>query len=210
MLINKRINKKDHSGFTLIETIILVLIIAILAIVVPPQYRLLVIKSRYNIIKDITEAFISAGERYYLAKGNRPSKFSDLDCTFDHVAGLDTGMITFPNGTVCTMWCRGNSFPGRSVVFPDGASCIMSGGQYDPTQMRYIACRTKISGVEFAFYQYFPWNENPNECLVWSTDAKDIYNKFCRRETGNTTGQKTYDSIGYKYIKTAKLSSFLF
>ena len=166
------------SGFTLIEMLIVVLIIGILAAIVLPQYRLAVIKSKYSTIKTMTQELVSAGERYYLATGNRPSKFSDLDISFNNVTGIDTSAITFPNGNTCSMW----------------------GGQYTLSTQQCIACRTYISGILFAFYKYFSWKKASDAILVYSTDANDVFNKFCKQETGNNAGTvgSSYRAYNYK------------
>lgn len=165
-LIN--ISKERKGGFTLIEVLIVVLIIGILAAFALPQYRMSLIRSRFATIKTMTQELISAGERYYMATGSRPSKFSELDISFDNASGVDTSAITFPNGDNCVMW----------------------GGQYELPTQQCIACRVTVAGTVIAFYKYFSWIKPRTRdlCLVYSADVNDVYNKFCQQDTNNKDG----------------------
>ena len=69
----------DKSGFTLIELLVVVLIIGILAAVALPQYQKAVEKSRAMEAITLIKSVGQAADNYYLANGQIPSSFEQLD-----------------------------------------------------------------------------------------------------------------------------------
>ena len=69
------------KGFTLIEMLVVVLIIAVLAAIAFPQYQLAVLKSRYTQLMVMADAIRQAQDAYYLVHGKYSLKINDLDIT---------------------------------------------------------------------------------------------------------------------------------
>ena len=69
-------------GFTLIELLVVVLIIGILASVALPQYTKAVAKSRYSQLITAGKSLKDAMEVYYMANGDYPQYWGDLDIEF--------------------------------------------------------------------------------------------------------------------------------
>ncbi|WP_432634684.1 type IV pilin protein [Candidatus Avelusimicrobium sp.] len=69
-------------GFTLIELLVVVLIIGILASVALPQYEKAVAKSRYSQLITAGKSLKDAMEVYYMANGDYPQYWGDLDIEF--------------------------------------------------------------------------------------------------------------------------------
>ena len=69
------------KGFTLIEMLVVVLIIAVLAAIAFPQYQLSVLKTRYTQLMVMADAIRQAQDVYYLAHGKYSLKINDLDIT---------------------------------------------------------------------------------------------------------------------------------
>ena len=68
-----------NAGFTLIELLVVVLIIGILAAVAVPQYQKAVEKSRAVQALAVLKSFGQAFQAYYMANGNYPVSFDQLD-----------------------------------------------------------------------------------------------------------------------------------
>ena len=71
--------EKNKKGFTLIELLVVVLIIGILAAVALPQYKASVGRAKFAKLKINAKAVNEAAQRYFLVRGEYPSKLSDLD-----------------------------------------------------------------------------------------------------------------------------------
>lgn len=70
------------QGFTLIELLVVVLIIGILASVALPQYQKAVAKSRYTQLVTAGKNLKDAMEVYYMANGDYPWSWKDLDIEY--------------------------------------------------------------------------------------------------------------------------------
>ena len=84
------------AGFTLIELLVVVLIIGILAGVALPQYQKAVAKARYTQMITAGKSLKDAMEVYYMANGDYPMYWSDLDITYP---GCSEGTFRY------MLWC---------------------------------------------------------------------------------------------------------
>ena len=74
-------SRMSAKGFTLIEVLVVVLIIAVLAAVAVPQYQRTVLKSRFSSLIPITKAVRDGNESYYLTHSGYASAANQLDVT---------------------------------------------------------------------------------------------------------------------------------
>ncbi|MBQ3666732.1 MAG: prepilin-type N-terminal cleavage/methylation domain-containing protein [Elusimicrobiaceae bacterium] len=72
---------ENRTGFTLIEVLVVVLIIAVLAAVAVPQYQKAVLKSRFSSLMPTTKAIRDGNEAYYMTHGGYASAVNQLDIT---------------------------------------------------------------------------------------------------------------------------------
>ena len=61
--------RKTKLGFTLIEVLVVVLIIAVLTAVAMPMYKRAVLKSRFSTVMPMAKSVADAQEIYYLNNG---------------------------------------------------------------------------------------------------------------------------------------------
>ena len=74
-------SKKQKGGFTLLELLVVVIIIAVLAAVAVPMYKHAVLKSRFSAVMPMAKSVADANEVYYLGKNMYALGQDDLDVT---------------------------------------------------------------------------------------------------------------------------------
>ncbi len=84
-------------GFTLIELLVVVLIIGILSAIALPQYQKAVWKSKATQLQILVKSLADAQQAYYLANSTWPTKFSDLDISFDSLPLAPSSSTTGPS-----------------------------------------------------------------------------------------------------------------
>ena len=89
---NSKRNKK--YGFTLMELMVAVIIIAVLAAVAVPQYKKAVLKSRFSTLMPVANSLAKGNEVYYLSQGEYSKQESKLDVE---------GQLSVPEGTEITL-----------------------------------------------------------------------------------------------------------
>ena len=83
-------NHETNLGFTLIEILIAVIIVAVLAAVAVPQYQKAVYKSRFRTLMSIARGINQGNEDFYLTNGHYATDVSSL---------MITGANEYPDGT---------------------------------------------------------------------------------------------------------------
>ena len=77
----------NKKAFTLIELLVVVLIIGILASVALPQYQKAVEKSKATQAFVLLDSIRTSFDAYYMANGNYPTKFADVDLSWPDMTG---------------------------------------------------------------------------------------------------------------------------
>ena len=94
--MKKQKNEVLHSGFTLLELLVVVLIIGILAAIALPQYKKSVAKARAAEAIMTLKSITDAQERYALVNNNYTNDLEELDISVN------------PDGTFFTYECKQN------------------------------------------------------------------------------------------------------
>lgn len=155
------------NGFTLIELLVVVLITGILSAVALPQYNRAVLKARYSEIQTIIRAYATAAEAYYMANGEYPSYWHDMD--LEPPSGCTAG-DTAEGGP---LYCHRKSFyfdlynaSNRNLV-----------GFYQPNS------KTKV-----AYVQWLDASAHPQRRECWAVTGDTDAQAFCKSLNGAEAG----------------------
>lgn len=161
---------KNKKAFTLIETLVVVLIIGILAAIAMPKYQYAVLKTKYHTIMDMAKAVKNAQEVYYLANGKYATHFSELD-------------ISVPNGATIGNFVGTNNGPSaannlanyEAMFFDNNNSVIVLYtsqviGLLLKNGDRFLDYNLRLDNKNI-------WNGARALCAAWSTSQGE---KLCR------------------------------
>ena len=165
---------KNKHAFTLIELLVVVLIIGILAAVALPQYQKAVLKAQYSTLKDRTRFLSEAQQRYYLATGTYATELAELDIDFP-VRQESKGTSSF------------------CIYLKDGSNC----------EMYFVDTNHNTICSKYIFGTYMRYTQNHEgtirACTAYSLNTGDMFNQFCKSETGKKTGHNSTSRYEYIY-----------
>ena len=161
------------KGFTLIEMLVVVLIIAVLAAIAFPKYQLAVLKTRYTQLMVMGDALRKAEDAYYLANGKYALDSNELD-------------LTLPSN--CTSGTAGGLLCGkfRCTVYDGADNTDINGNVY---------CYMTIRDVRI-YYRIYPLRRNTKR-LCGTSAGSELGKKLCE----NLGGVYSYSYDGIDYYK---------
>nr|QGT50767.1 hypothetical protein Elusimicrob2101_0300 [uncultured Elusimicrobia bacterium] len=161
------------TGFTLIELLVVVLIIGILAAVALPQYNQAVLKARYSEMQTIIAAYKTAAEAYYMANGEYPRYWNDMDLT--PPAGCSAS-DTVMDGR---LGCSRKEF---NIDLYDGANKSLAGFYHPNNKLKIV------------YTQWLDISAHPGQRECWAVDNNTSAHNFCRSMGGVQNGKATNSS----------------
>ena len=125
-----------NRAFTLIELLVVVLIIGILAAIALPQYKKAVVKTKYNNLKNLTNAIYRAEQNYYLANNKYADTFDKLDITIGNgTASQSVNKCRIERALVYCSWEKINM--SYLINFERKKACIV----YNNDQLGHEICK---------------------------------------------------------------------
>lgn len=155
------------TGFTLIELLVVILIIGILSAVALPQYNQAVLKARYSEMQTIIAAYKTAAEAYYMANGEYPKYWNDMD-------------LTPPAGCSAS-----NSSGGRMDCNNKGFDIDL----YDNTNINFLGFYRSGNVLQAAYAQWLDVSEHPGQRECWAFDRVSAAHALCRSLGGVQSGK---------------------
>jgi type IV pilus assembly protein PilE len=222
--------KNNKRGFTLIEVLIVVLIVAILSAIAVPQYQKAVLKSRFSSLMPTTKSIRDGQEIYYMTNGRYADAVSKLDVT---TANTDDMTITVGNSdgytyTLATRPSLKNNlimYQKHSSQYPNNIHCE---ALKDHTLANWL-CATALKGtpitgslsagyntyilegsVDDGYFGTVYTNQDyatlgaGDKCI--SSGAYGSGNNMCNNVTANTGGvcdAQNYRGCGFGYFDNA-------
>ena len=176
-----------RAGFSLIETLMVVLIVGILTAVALPQYQRAVEKSRYATARRTAATLARGMDAYYETYKKYTAVMDNLDVSVNYKSAT-TGCTE--ESETCTYYLS------------DGGYCTF---RIDGR----IYCYTKGDTFFYAIFlpQFSGGNRGKTFCFAQKTNisADDWNYKFCQRETGSSSPSSSWSHAtgykGFEYIR---------
>ena len=121
------------AGFTLIELVVVVLIVALLTAVAVPQYNRAVVKFRYKSMFPLAKAIRVGQEHFYLTHGYYAQKLSDLDIS----------SLASPSQNVSISLHNDNSNNYLLMTYKKLNNTLVTHYQHSPQYPNHIYCEAK-------------------------------------------------------------------
>lgn len=178
----------SKKGFTLIEILVVIVIIAVLAAIVLPHYRVIIFKSHLTRLMPIVHSVYGAQQHYYMVHGTYADSFDKL-------------IVSFPDVSKCKKINDVKYQCGKDVFMFADKDCV-NNKYYPDVQVQYwLSNDDKLAYVEvledFATKRGQAHKRGKRYCFASVKGKKEFLYKVCESLGGiyqsEDTGWRRYE-----------------
>ena len=181
---------QPRAGYSLIETLVVVLIIGILTAVALPQYQRAVLKSRFAQAKVTTRRLADAEEIYYATYTTYTPNPDELDVSFPDMQSVQC-RTNDEGGTICR------------AMFPWGYCEIVTHEEGRNDAQCNVVIKEELYLLYVLGFAHSQWRTSQAACVAYGKNSVpsegDMTYQICHADTGAESQPWGARSVSFRY-----------
>ena len=183
--------QKKNKGFTLIEILVVIVIIAVLAAIGLPHYRVIIFKSHLTRLMPIVHSVYGAQQHYYMVHGTYADSFDELVVSFPDVSKCaKINSVKYRCDKDVFMFADKNFV--NNKYYPDVQVQYWISGKDDGSKLAYLEVLE-----DFTHQSGFTLKKGKRYCLAGRKGDQRLVSKVCE-SLGGILKQEDSQSSGWK------------